>query len=170
MKVLIVEDSFTQASLMSKIVSKIKTIEPILALDALDGYAILRAIPEIEAVILDYNMPYINGIDFLRKLRHTPQFEELPVLISSAEDLTEEYMKTGATACLIKPYDVAKLKEFVKEIQEKNAEIRYEKTHKHKKGERKKTTKEKQETLTKLKSVVEEQKASTPNKSLFTFD
>lgn len=116
MKILIIDDNEAQAGLIRQIISKLKHIEPIVATDALEGYVILRAVVGIEAVILDYKMPYINGIEFLKKLRKTHPFEEIPVLISSAEDRTKEYIEAGATECLIKPYNITKLKEFTQHV------------------------------------------------------
>jgi DNA-binding response OmpR family regulator len=113
MKILIIEDNLVQAKLIKKIVFKIKDTEPILAKDALEGYAILRAIPEIRLIILDYKMPYINGIEFLKKIRSTPLFESLVVLISSAEDLFDEYIQAGADKVLIKPYNLIELNDFI---------------------------------------------------------
>ncbi len=113
MKILIIEDSQEQAKLLKKIVLKIKDAEPILAKDALEGYAILWAIPGIKLIILDYQMPYINGIEFLKKIRSTPPFEKLAIVISSAEDLFDEYMQAGADKVMIKPYNLNKLNDFV---------------------------------------------------------
>jgi two-component system chemotaxis response regulator CheY len=120
MKVLIIEDSASQSQMIKKIILKVKDVEPILAEDALDGFAILRAIPTIELVILDNQMPYINGIDFLRKLRTTHPFEKLPILISSTEDNRDEYMESGADKAMIKPYNVKELIEFVSMIKNRD--------------------------------------------------
>jgi len=114
MKILIIEDNASQAKLLKKIVNKVKYTEPILAKDALDGYAMLRTIPEIKLIILDNQMPYINGIEFLSKIRSTPPFENLTVVISSAEDLFDDYMQAGADKVMIKPYNLTELCEFIK--------------------------------------------------------
>lgn len=116
MKILIIEDSASQAELLKKIVNKIKYAEPILAKDAFEGYTILRAMPEIQLVILDNQLPFVNGIDFLRKIRSTPQFENLSVLISSSEDLNDDYIEAGANKIMIKPYDFTALIEYIKEL------------------------------------------------------
>lgn len=113
MKVLIIEDSITQRQLIRKVVLKIKDIEPILAEDALEGFAILRAIPDIRLVILDNQLPYLNGLQFLEKLRSTPAFKKLTIVVSSADDLTDVYLKAGADRVMVKPYSLTKLIDFI---------------------------------------------------------
>ena len=116
MKILIVEDNQEQAKLIKKIILKIKDIEPILAKDALEGFAILRVIPDIKLVILDYQIPYLNGIEFLKKIRSTPPFNNLAILISSSEDLSDEYIQAGANKVMIKPYNLTELNDYIDEI------------------------------------------------------
>jgi len=123
MKILIIEDNLTEAKLLKKIVLKIRDTEPILAKDALEGFAILRAIPDIRLVILDYQMPYINGLEFLKKIRSTPLFEKLPVLISSAEDLFDKYTRAGADKVMIKPYNLSELNDFIITIKNQRIEL-----------------------------------------------
>ena len=59
MKILVVEDIEMHRKLITKILSKIKNIEIITAEDAFEGYAILKAIDDIELLILDHPMIYV---------------------------------------------------------------------------------------------------------------
>ncbi|MEM1227461.1 MAG: HD domain-containing phosphohydrolase [Planctomycetota bacterium] len=61
-----------------------------------------------DILLLDINMPSVDGIEILRALRNTPQFRHLPVLILTAN--TDENVKLmcldlGATDFLLKPVD-----------------------------------------------------------------
>ncbi len=119
MKVLVIEDSNSQRRIINKIIRPIADVEPILAEDALEGFAILRAIPNIKLIVLDNLMPYMNGIDFLKKIRSTFPFEKLPILISSAEDCKQKYLIAGADKVLLKPYHVSELTNFIQLIKSK---------------------------------------------------
>jgi two-component system, chemotaxis family, chemotaxis protein CheY len=119
MKVLIIEDNEAQAKLLKKIVLKIKDIDPIIARDSFEGYVILRAIPDIKLIILDYQMPYVDGIKFLKKIRSTPPFNDIQVIISSSEDLTDDYIAAGANKVMIKPYDLSELNEYIAAFNDK---------------------------------------------------
>jgi len=118
MKILIIEDSTSQIRLLNKIVLQIDGIEPILAEDALEGFAILRAIPSIGLIILDNDMPYINGFDFLKKIKNDPLLKKIPIAFSTANANTEPFINAGAAECFIKPYNIEDFKRFIDEVKE----------------------------------------------------
>jgi DNA-binding response OmpR family regulator len=60
----------------------------------------------IAGVILDMEMPVVNGIEMLRRLRG--QYPNLPILMISAHhdrNMADEVMRIGANAYLAKPFD-----------------------------------------------------------------
>jgi two-component system chemotaxis response regulator CheY len=72
-----------------------------LALDAC-----LKAMPDV--VLLDWNMPVMNGIDFLRQLRRAPGGESPVVVFCTTEnDLQhiQEAIGAGANEYIMKPFD-----------------------------------------------------------------
>lgn len=98
----------------SKIVRKVSRniIEPM-------GYNILEAENGEEAlqlalsnpitvVMLDWNMPVMNGLEFLIKLREAPGIEQPIVIFCTTEnEMTKiiEAMQHGANEYVMKPYD-----------------------------------------------------------------
>ncbi len=70
-------------------------------------------------VLLDLNMPRMNGLDFLRELRQDSKFKLLPVVIltSSNEDrdIVESY-NLGANSYVRKPVDFNQFVESVKTL------------------------------------------------------
>ena len=98
----------------------LKDIEPILARDAFDGFAILRAIPDIQLVILDNKLPYVDGIELLRKIRSLSTFRNLTVLMSSSDDIFDKYKETGADHVMIKPYNLTELLDYIAKIKDQN--------------------------------------------------
>ena len=116
MKILIIDDSKTHLHITNKIVSNLKNHQTILALDGLEGFAILRTIPDIDFIIVDYKMPYINGVDFIKKIRDTDPFKEIPIVVSSACDLSPVYFEAGATHCLVKPFSLTGFKDIIYKV------------------------------------------------------
>ena len=58
-----------------------------------------------DAVILDLMLPRMTGIDFMKRVRAEPGFEQLPVIVFSNTYLTnmvQDAWKAGATKCLSK--------------------------------------------------------------------
>jgi DNA-binding response OmpR family regulator len=61
-----------------------------------------------DAVLLDQDMPGMSGLSLLRKLRQSPEFYDLPVLMftamSGAQDETQAFY-AGAQGFIRKPFD-----------------------------------------------------------------
>ena len=75
--------------------------------DGQEAYdACMRGMPDI--ILLDWNMPVLNGIDFLRKLRATAG-GDAPVVVfcTTVNDIEHirEAMDAGANEYIMKPFD-----------------------------------------------------------------
>lgn len=81
---------------------KLKHAELISAYNAFEAYAILKAVPDIELVLLDFDMPYVTGKTFHDFLRQETNFKELPLIFSSADEIDTNSMT--ATEAILKPY------------------------------------------------------------------
>ena len=67
---------------------------------------------DYDLVITDVNMPVMNGIDLLKKLRALPAYNFKPILILTTEFSQEMKLKgkeAGATGWMVKPFDPEKL-------------------------------------------------------------
>ena len=67
----------------------------------------------IELVLSDWNMPVLSGLEFLKKLRGTFQYKDLPFLMVTAEgekDQVLEAIKSGVSDYVIKPVSPDDLK------------------------------------------------------------
>jgi two-component system chemotaxis response regulator CheY len=77
------------------------------AADGVEALAYCRAgMPD--AVLLDWNMPAMNGIDFLRQLRREPGGDEPIVVFCTTEnDVAHivEALDAGANEYIMKPFD-----------------------------------------------------------------
>ncbi len=60
--------------------------------EAADGQQALDEIRRRQPglIILDLMMPVMDGFEFLRQLRHDPEISDLPVIVVTAKDLTED--------------------------------------------------------------------------------
>lgn len=61
-----------------------------------------------DAILLDWNMPVMNGLDFLRALRREPGGTKPVVVFCSTENDPEhigEAMRSGANEFIMKPFD-----------------------------------------------------------------
>ena len=66
------------------------------------GKLALSAKPQL--IIVDVNMPYLDGPDFVAALRSDPETSDIPVVfLTSDEQVLDRAAKLGAFACLTKP-------------------------------------------------------------------
>ena len=103
---LIVDDSRVVRKVAGRIISDLQFD----ILEAGDGAEALKMCRENmpEAVLLDWNMPVMNGLDFLRALRREEGGQDPVVVFCSTENDAEhigEAMRSGANEFIMKPFD-----------------------------------------------------------------
>jgi two-component system chemotaxis response regulator CheY len=115
--ILIIDDS---PSIRQMVAFILKT-EGYTVIEAADGVEGLAKANEhaIDLVLTDQNMPNMDGITLVKKLRGLQKYDTTPILILTTEHIDE--MKTqgkeaGASGWLVKPFDPHKLLEVVKKF------------------------------------------------------
>ncbi|MEO5372790.1 MAG: response regulator [Alphaproteobacteria bacterium] len=103
---LIVDDSKVIRMVAKKILQELSFSTE----EAQDGQvaldACIRSMPD--AVLLDWNMPVMNGLDFLRKLREMPGGDRPVVVFCTTENDIEhiqQAIEAGANEYIMKPFD-----------------------------------------------------------------
>ncbi|MAN52393.1 MAG: hypothetical protein CMG77_11110 [Marinimicrobium sp.] len=104
--VLIVEDNDFQRKVQARIMRE-EGFEPHLAASAQEALDALRELrPSL--ILIDIEMPGMNGLDLLRRLRGTRVFARTPVLVISGvntKTVVQDSMSAGATGFMVKPYN-----------------------------------------------------------------
>ncbi len=104
-KILIVDDSVSMRQMTNMILSG-AGYEVVQAVDGKDGVAKMSA--DIKVVITDYNMPNMNGIEFIRAVRSGTVNKSVPILMvttESEDSKKQEGKNAGATGWITKPFD-----------------------------------------------------------------
>lgn len=88
-------------------------------IEAANGLEALEKLePKPDLILLDINLPDINGFEILKQLKQKPYLSSIPVIQTSASFVTkEDYLKgiySGADAYLISPVDPELLIQAVK--------------------------------------------------------
>ena len=108
--VLVVDDSETIRQQVASALER-AGFSVVEAADGVDGLE--RASQnELCMVILDVNMPRLNGLDMLERLRENPKHQALPVLMLTTEvqqSMIERAKKAGARGWMIKPVKMDQL-------------------------------------------------------------
>lgn len=61
-----------------------------------------------DLIILDIEMPGMNGIDVLKKIRSDPDYDDMPIIVETGHDdkvFRNEVLRVGATDIISKPID-----------------------------------------------------------------
>jgi two-component system chemotaxis response regulator CheY len=120
-KILVVDDS----KLMHKMYEVMLRQYPLVY--ASDGRQALDRIQEnadIDLVLLDINMPNMNGLEFLAELRSNASHDDVSVIIISTEGREEDTargMEAGATAYIKKPFRNEEILDVISRLEKKGA-------------------------------------------------
>jgi CheY-like chemotaxis protein len=87
--------------------------------EAADGQAVLELLARISrpaVVILDINMPRLDGLGVAAEIKGTPQLKDVPIIFLTCMDAATDVIKgiqAGARNYITKPFSIAKLMEKV---------------------------------------------------------
>src|ERR1700733_233911 len=90
-KILVVDDSDVMRKAVARLLEK-EGHTAQTAANGRDAWAMLYAdVPDL--IVLDLMMPHMDGLTFLRMLRHNPHWNEVPVIIFTGHSDKEEMLK-----------------------------------------------------------------------------
>jgi two-component system, chemotaxis family, chemotaxis protein CheY len=106
MRALVVDDSRVMRTIIARIV-KMLGFEVIEAGHGLEALELLRAWPDTGLVLVDWNMPVMNGLELVIALRADPGWSALTVVMVTTESELGEVdkaLEAGANECVMKPF------------------------------------------------------------------
>lgn len=112
MKILFVDDSGVLRRSMVKTAQAagFKTVE---AENGAEALARLRKHSQsLDLVVLDWNMPVMDGYEVLVKIRAEEDYRKIPILMATSDGVEEDVVKAiqaGAAGYLVKPFTPEKL-------------------------------------------------------------
>jgi two-component system chemotaxis response regulator CheY len=116
-KILTVDDSATIRMMVSFTLSQLG-IEIVEAVNGTDALKKLEQ-NEIDMLITDLNMPGLDGIGLIRKVRENPSYKFIPIIILTTEsepDKKLEARAAGATGWIVKPFRPEDLLSAIKKV------------------------------------------------------
>jgi len=106
-RILVVDDDRAHLLHLEKILVK-EGFEVIKAVDGLSAMEILSSDPDFDIVLLDRNMPGMNGLELLTRMKLEEALQDIPVVLQTAlADAADilEGLRSGARFYLTKPLD-----------------------------------------------------------------
>jgi two-component system chemotaxis response regulator CheY len=113
MHVLIVDDSKTIRSILKAYLTKwgFAVTE---AVNGVDALAQLKQMAHADLVLVDWNMPEMDGITFVRAVRADPGYDALPLMMVTTNtelDHVSTALDAGANEYIMKPFTGEMIKE-----------------------------------------------------------
>ena len=114
MKLLVVDDSSTMRRIIKNTLARLGYKDVLEGADGLEGWEELNNNPDVEMLITDWNMPEMNGLELVKKIRADERFVDLPIIMVTTEGGKAEVitaLKAGVNNYIVKPFTPQVLKE-----------------------------------------------------------
>ncbi|HBH62529.1 MAG TPA: chemotaxis protein CheY [Nitrospiraceae bacterium] len=121
MKILVVDDFSTMRRIVKNLLRQIGYSNIDEAEDGVQAYLKLKN-GGYSFVVSDWNMPNMDGLDLLKKIRSDPELKDLPILMVTAEAEKEKVItaiQAGVNNYIVKPFTGEVLKDKMDKIIEK---------------------------------------------------
>ncbi len=104
---MVIDDSKTMRMILSRTLTKLG-YEVCSAGDGLQAMNYLgEHSPALSLIMVDWNMPEMNGLEFVKHVRAVPQYKSVPLMMVTTESEVEQVMKAleaGADEYVMKPF------------------------------------------------------------------
>jgi two-component system chemotaxis response regulator CheY len=117
-KVLVVDDSALIHQMYKMVLMRYKC-DIIDALNGQDGLDKLVKHPDANLILLDINMPLMNGLEFIKKVKELGTYDHIPIIIVSTEGKEEDTMRglaLGAKGYVKKPFQPSDLHTLIEKL------------------------------------------------------
>jgi two-component system chemotaxis response regulator CheY len=107
LKFLVVDDSSTMRRIIKNTLVRLGYENILEGEDGLQGWEALNTHPDTKMLIADWNMPEMNGLELVRKVRADGRFEDLPIIMITTEGGKTEVitaLKAGVNNYIVKPF------------------------------------------------------------------
>ena len=119
MKLLVVDDSSTMRRIIKNTLQRLGFNDVLEAEHGVEAWQIMERTPDINVLITDWNMPEMNGLDLVRKVRAEKKYESMPIIMVTTEGGKAEVitaLKAGVNNYIVKPFTAYVLREKLKDI------------------------------------------------------
>jgi len=118
-KLLVVDDSQLIHNMYRLVMNRYQGCRIADAMNGLEALDILSKENDFDLILLDINMPVMNGIQFMEKIFNGNLYRHIPVIVISTEGREEDTLralKLGASGYVVKPFKPHLLHELIEKV------------------------------------------------------
>ena len=119
MRLLVVDDSSTMRRIIRNTLERLGHTDVVEAEHGVEAWEKLSVDESIKVVITDWNMPEMNGLDLVKKIRAEKKYEDMPIIMVTTEGGKAEVitaLKAGVNNYIVKPFTPQVLKEKLEDM------------------------------------------------------
>ncbi|ASQ30927.1 chemotaxis regulatory protein [Campylobacter avium LMG 24591] len=119
MKLLVVDDSSTMRRIIKNTLERLGHTDILEAEHGLEAWDLLSQNDDVKVVITDWNMPEMNGLELVKKIRAEQKYEDMPIIMVTTEGGKAEVitaLKSGVNNYIVKPFTPQVLKEKLEDV------------------------------------------------------
>jgi DNA-binding response OmpR family regulator len=114
LKLLIIDDERSMTSVL-KTLLELEDFEVEVCATGAQGIEAAQKHPP-HAVMVDYHLSDMTGLDIIKALRQTPHLENLPIALASGMDKEKEALAGGADLFIMKPFEPSQLGDIMRRL------------------------------------------------------
>jgi len=118
-KILIVDDSQLIHSMYRLVLNRYNGCRIVDAMNGLEALDVLSREDDFDLILLDINMPVMNGIQFMEKIKKENIYRHIPIVVISTEGKeadTLRALKLGAWGYVVKPFKPEILYQLIEKV------------------------------------------------------
>lgn len=107
MKFVVVDDSSTMRRIIVNTLKSMGHTDVVQGEDGVEGWRAINSNPDVDVILTDWNMPNMNGMRLVQKIRADARFEKIPIVMITTEGGKKEVigaMKAGVNNYIVKPF------------------------------------------------------------------
>jgi len=114
MKILVVDDSSTMRRIIKNTLGRLGHKDILEAEDGAVAWKVMGENEGIDILVTDWNMPEMNGLELVQKVRAEEKYADLPIIMVTTEGGKTEVitaLKAGVNNYIVKPFTPQVLQE-----------------------------------------------------------